>query len=253
MDINKPPYDKFIWNTDVAEEIRVFDGFIWYNTRCWPCRIDHVKYDYKIEWDKLFVKAFEADLVEFWKDYKETKPFYFLSRWKVIEQEVERYKKWFIKNSKRIHKELKEEHKDDPRFQKRYSKEEKKEDLEHADWRSRFYYKYLAEWHEFKYNWHSRYSNNAKKWILKKINEEDFDMMFYKTWIPRKDIKASMKEHPEDIERIRNKCPICGWEILSIYFVSPPETWEGLCWRAWPMLVCNHCRKWFNFFSEVMN
>ena len=44
----------------------------------------------------------------------------------------------------------------------------------------------------------------------KKVKEEDFDLLFYKARFPRKDIKASMEKNPEDIEKIRNKCPICG-------------------------------------------
>ena len=58
----KPPYEVFVseeFDTDVCEEIRVFPDYIHYNTRCWPCWIDYSKLEYKLEWGKLLVKAFE--------------------------------------------------------------------------------------------------------------------------------------------------------------------------------------------------
>lgn len=63
----KPPYEVFVsevFDTDVCEEIRVFPDYIQYNTRCWPCWIDYSKLEYKLEWGKLLVKAFEYAFVD---------------------------------------------------------------------------------------------------------------------------------------------------------------------------------------------
>lgn len=170
----KPPYDKFIGNWDVSEEIRVFPDYIQYNTRCWPCWIDYTKYFYKVDWKKLFVKAFEYAYVDFGEDYEETDKFYFLKDWKFDNKVAEEYKKWKIMDWKRIHEELKQEYKDDPDFQRDYTEEDEKEDIETAEFRA-WYTKHLAEWHEFKYNWHSRYSRKARNYIIKKIENKDFD------------------------------------------------------------------------------
>ena len=172
--MTEAPYDKFIWHTDVAEEIRVFPDYIQYNTRCWPCWIDYTKYNYKIEWTKLFVKAFESSLVEFWEDYEETAPFELIKNWEVDKKVASEYRKFRVQNWKRIHYELKKEYKDDPMFQTPYTLKDEKEDLDHATIRIS-YYKYLTNWHEFKFNWHSRYSERAKKWIIKKVKNENFD------------------------------------------------------------------------------
>ena len=70
----KPPYEVFVseeFDTDVCEEIRVFPDYIQYNTRCWPCWIDYSKLEYKLEWGKLLVKAFEYAYVDFDHQYEE--------------------------------------------------------------------------------------------------------------------------------------------------------------------------------------
>ena len=172
--MKEAPYDKFIDNWDVSEEIRVFPDYIQYNTRCWPCWIDYTKYEYKLERWELYFKAFKSSLVEFWKNYEETEPFNLIKDWKVNEKAALEYRKWYIKNGKRIHDELKKEYKDDPRFQEPYTLKDEQEDLDNAIWRIS-YYKSLTKRHEFKFDWHSRYSKKAKNRIIKKIKKKNWD------------------------------------------------------------------------------
>ena len=172
--MTEPPYDEFIENRDVAEQIRVFPDYIQYNTRCWPCRIDYAKYHYKVEWKKLFVKGFEYAYADFGEKYRQTEPFFFIKDWKFDEKIAEEYKKWKVKSWKRIHEELKKEHTDDPRFQGVFTKEDKKYYIKIAEERTE-YIKSFLQWHEFKFDGDSRYSENAKNWIMKKIDNKDFD------------------------------------------------------------------------------
>ena len=100
----KPPYEVFVseeFDTDVCEEIRVFPDYIQYNTRCWPCWIDYSKLEYKLEWGKLLVKAFEYAYVDFDHQYEETDKFYLLRDWKLNSDEFNRYADWYIKESQK--------------------------------------------------------------------------------------------------------------------------------------------------------
>ena len=168
------PYNECMYETDVREEIAVYPEYIQYNTRCWPCRIDYAKFEYKVEWKKLFVKAFEYAYVEFGKNYEETDPFFFLKEWKFDEKVAEEHKERMIKNMKRIHEEQKKEHKDDPRFQWDFTKEDEDYRTKTAKERS-WYAKTIMEWHEFKYVPHTCCSRKARNYIIRKIENKDFD------------------------------------------------------------------------------
>ena len=172
--MTEAPYEKFIDNCDVEEEIRVYPDYIKYNTWCWPCRIDYTKYNYKLEWDKLLIKAFDISIIEFWKDYEETEPFNIIKNWELNKTVTQQYRKWYIKNWRRIHYELKREYKDDLNLQRPYTIEDEKEHLDNAVWRLS-YYKSLTKRHEFKFDWHSRYSWKAKKRIINRIKRKDFN------------------------------------------------------------------------------
>ena len=169
----KPPYEVFVseeFDTDVCEEIRVFPDYIQYNTRCWPCWIDYSKLEYKLEWGKLLVKAFEYAYVDFDHQYEETDKFYLLSDWKLNSDEFNRYLDWYMKESP---KEFLTKKKEKPDLQ--YTQKDRQEDIDRVSSVLNDAKKY-SEWHEFKYiKWPERYSTKARKWIINKIENRDFD------------------------------------------------------------------------------
>ena len=172
--MNEAPYDEFIDGWDVAEMIRVFPEYIQYNTWCGPCWVDYAKYHYKVAWNELMVKAFEYAYVDFGEDYRQTEPFYFFRDWKFDEKVAEEYKKWKIESWMRIHEKLKKEHEWDLRFQWEYTKEDENRYIKLAEEKME-YIQSLAQWHEFEFDGDSRYSDNAKNYILAKIANKDFD------------------------------------------------------------------------------
>lgn len=169
----KPPYEVFVsevFDTDVCEEIRVFPDYIQYNTRCWPCWIDYSKLEYKLEWGKLLVKAFEYAYVDFDHQYEETDKFYLLRDWKLNSDEFNRYLDWYMKESP---KEFLTKKKEKPDLQ--YTQKDRQEDIDRVSSVLNDAKKY-SEWHEFKYiKWPERYSTKARKWIINKIENKDFD------------------------------------------------------------------------------
>lgn len=51
----------------------------------------------------------------------------------------------------------------------------------------------------------------------------------------------------------KEKCPICGKNMIHIYFKSPSDTWKLMCGRAGDLDVCTECQRWFNFRCHIMN
>lgn len=168
MENAKPPYDHFVsedCDSDVCEEIRVFPDYIKYNTWCWPCWIDYSKLEYKVEWFTLYVKAFEYAYVSFDNDFEETKPFYFIKDWKLDTDEFNRYIDRCIEDWKKEAKDAGEE----------YTEEDRQFDIECAIDVIDDAKKY-SEWHEFQYiDWPDRYSTNARRWIMRKVKNKDWD------------------------------------------------------------------------------
>lgn len=169
MEEEKIPYDKFIWLSDVAEEIRVFPDYIQYNTWCWPARIDYAKYEYKIENDKLYVKAFEYAYVDFYDSYDETDKFYLVKDWTLNTDEFNRYIDWCVNEWQKY---VLKEKKKNPNIE--YTEKDRQDDIEMAleviDNAKNY-----SEWHEFKYVEDERYSRKAKNRILKKVRNKDYD------------------------------------------------------------------------------
>lgn len=70
-------------------------------------------------------------------------------------------------------------------------------------------------------------------------------------YFPWEDIENCMKK--DEWRKTDIKCPQC-WKLLYIiYFESPAWTRKHLCWRAWDMLVCPRCKKWYSFHCHIMN
>ena len=116
------------------------------------------------------VKAFEYAYVDFDHQYEETDKFYLLSDWKLNSDEFNRYLDWYMKESP---KEFLKKKKEKPDLQ--YTQKDRQEDIVRVSSVLNDTKKY-SEWHEFKYiKWPERYSTKAKKWIIHKIKNQDFD------------------------------------------------------------------------------
>lgn len=116
------------------------------------------------------VKAFEYAYVDFDHQYEETDKFYLLSDWKLNSDEFNRYLDWYMKESP---KEFLKKKKENPDLQ--YTQKDRQEDIDRVSSVLNDTKKY-SESHEFKYiKWPERYSTKAKKWIIHKIKNQDFD------------------------------------------------------------------------------
>ena len=95
--------DSFLYNYapyqtmygDVWISIGVFSNYIQYNTECPWCWIDCWKFYYRVDGEKLYVKAFEFWVIDYWIDY-EKKTFFFLQNWEMNTQVVNEYMQWHI-------------------------------------------------------------------------------------------------------------------------------------------------------------
>ncbi len=116
------------------------------------------------------VKAFEYAYVDFDHQYEETDKFYLLRDWKLNSDEFNRYLDWYMKESP---KEFLTKKKGKPDLQ--YTQKDRQEDIDRVSSVLNDAKKY-SEWHEFKYiKWPERYSTKARKWIINKIENRDFD------------------------------------------------------------------------------
>lgn len=116
------------------------------------------------------VKAFEYAYVDFDHQYEETDKFYLLRDWKLSSDEFNRYADWYMKESP---KEFLTKKKEKPDLQ--YTQKDRQEDIDRVS-RVLDAAKKYSEWHEFRYiKWPERYSTKARKWIINKIENKDFD------------------------------------------------------------------------------
>ena len=58
---------------------------------------------------------------------------------------------------------------------------------------------------------------------------------------PREDIEKCINK--DNLWEIDKKCPICGKNMIHIYFESPKETWKLMCGRAGDLDVCTECQR----------
>lgn len=152
---------------DAVEEIWVYPDYIQYNVEWGWWRKNLWKFEYKVEWKKLFVKAFDYKFYLEDYDCNRTWPFHLIKDWEFNDEEANRFTQWCVDDTKKEIEELKKAgHNPDSDIL---------EALEYAD-DITDEAEDLAEWHEFKTpDSYTRYSTNAKKWILEKIKNKDFD------------------------------------------------------------------------------
>jgi len=82
--------------------------------------------------------------------------------------------------------------------------------------------------------------------ILKESPEKE-------VYYPWSHVCDSIMSYPEKVGIISEKCPICGHNMIEIYFFSPEWTWKKLCGRAGDMFICPHCRSQKHFHLTLMN
>lgn len=139
---------KWIGNSDVNEEIDVYKDYINYENYCPWCWEDYSHFSYKIEWDKLYLKHIDFDHITFWNNYEDIE-FKFIKNWILNEDEVKRYFKFHQKYE--------------------YNRWDAHRKFEYKD-----YLKKTLDWFEFKPHWRFRYTNDAKKRIVKQIKNKNF-------------------------------------------------------------------------------
>ncbi len=157
---------------DVSRELKIFPDYIQLDTHggnwndaygdwddsYWK---DHAKYYYKVDWKKLFLKAFEYWCIDYnwWENNLFKDRYYFMKNWKIDEDAAIEYKKWKVWDWKNSSSNWRLDRKDYLKIAE--------ERIEYA--------KSIREWHELKYNWNGRYSANMKKQIMKRIKHKDYD------------------------------------------------------------------------------
>lgn len=152
---------------DAIEEIWVYPDYIQYNLEWWWWRRQEGKYEYRIEWTKLFVKPIDYEFYLDDYDDNRTGPFQFIKDWEFNDEEANRFTQWCVDDSKKKIERQKKQWKD--------ADKEILEALDYADFMIEEF-EDLVGWHEFKTpDDYSRYSDNAKKWILEKIKNKDWD------------------------------------------------------------------------------
>ena len=152
---------------DAIEEIWVYPDYIQYNIEWGWGRKQFGKYEYKVEWKKLFLRALDYQFYLDDYDCNRTWPFYFIKDWKFDDKEANRFTQWSVDDTKKEIEASKEVGKEADRriLEALENADETTEEVED-----------LVEWHEFKHPAdYSRYSTNAKKWILEKIKNKDWD------------------------------------------------------------------------------
>ena len=160
----KPPFDEYVmdgWGTPhVVEKVRVYPDYIQYNTRCKDMRIHYLKFAYRVEWDKLFVKAFEFAFIDYDWPEKESDKYYILKDWNLNQEEIDRYTEWCVDVYKRYLRER-------ARPRREYTEADKEDVMKRVNNELRRAKTYGDEWHEFKYmSAGDRYWTRAKEWIL---------------------------------------------------------------------------------------
>ena len=167
MDEIKIPYRIEDPDLDAIEEIWVYPDYIQYNLEWWWWRRQEGKYEYRIEWTKLFVKPIDYEFYLDDYDDNRTGPFQFIKDWEFNDEEANRFTQWCVDDSKKKIERQKKQWKD--------ADKEILEALDYADFMIEEF-EDLVGWHEFKIpDDYSRYSDNAKKWILEKIKNKDWD------------------------------------------------------------------------------
>ena len=133
-------------STDVNEEIDVYKDHIRYENYCPWCWEDYFDFDYKLEWDILFVKTINYESIHFWIN-REGKLYKLVKDWKIDKKEMRKY--FGLSNSRRsVYRKFKERDK-------------------------------IKEWlnrHEFKEerNGSDHYTKTARDWIIKQIKNKNF-------------------------------------------------------------------------------
>lgn len=72
----------------------------------------------------------------------------------------------------------------------------------------------------------------------------------YKRWDV---VFNSMTNKPECVHTLRNKCPVCKTNLVSLWYVSPQWTWENLMGDAGFLIVCPNCGKQLKYKEVIMN
>lgn len=70
---------------------------------------------------------------------------------------------------------------------------------------------------------------------------------------PWHDILVCMYLNPGRVSVSKQVCPHCGERGLSLYYVSPPRTWQMLHGRAGYMDICPNCMRQIKFILTFMN
>ena len=141
-------FDERIWGSDVNEEIDVYEDHIRYENFCPWCREDYYDFEYRIEWDKLFVKCINFTKNDYWENYDEIE-YKFIENWNYNKDVMIKY------------------FNDNKQFEK-----------DRWDVKWKFEYKNivikLLKRFEFKPLWLFCYTNEAKRWIMKQIINKNF-------------------------------------------------------------------------------
>jgi len=141
-------FDEWIRNSDVNEEIDVYEDHIRYENFCPWCWEDYYDLEYKIKWEKLFVKCINFTKVDYWKNYDEIE-YKFIENWN--------YKKEIMI---------------------KYFNDNKQFEKDRWDAKRKFEYKNivinLSKRFEFKPLWLFCFTDNAKKRIMKQIINKNF-------------------------------------------------------------------------------
>lgn len=152
---------------DCNEEIWVYPNYIQYNTWCWPFAEYYIKLEYKVEWKFLLVRAIDYIFNDPGYDLEWYRKFHFIKDWELDLEETKKFTQWCVDECKA--------HMKEERKQGNNSDSEILEVLEYAD-DIIADAQDLVEWHEFKTtNDYTRYSTNAKKRIIEKIKNKDFN------------------------------------------------------------------------------
>lgn len=93
-----------------------------------------------------------------------------------------------------------------------------------------------------------------KAWSQQKDNSEDeFWRDIDRVVAVHDDIMGSMREWPDRVKQISDKCPKCGTSLVSFYYSYPPIAWKELAGRAGTMTICPKCGKSLSFRLELMS
>ena len=74
-----------------------------------------------------------------------------------------------------------------------------------------------------------------------------------KVHFPWKDVIASIFKKQEPLILLSIKCKECQHNLVLLYFVSPPETWQALCGTAGYLVICPHCIKQIDYDCSIIS